>query len=49
VARELVHIFNKSKEPSLRLKLDYEKAYDGVSWEFLFEILSCRVFSERRT
>jgi hypothetical protein len=40
LAHDLVHIFNKSKEPGLRLKLDYKKAYDRVNLEFLFEILS---------
>ena len=47
VAHEFVHSIHKSKEPGVILKLDYEKAYDRVSWDFLFEILSSRGFSEK--
>jgi hypothetical protein len=45
VAHELVHSLHPSKKPDLVLKLDYEKAYDCVSWDFLFEILASRGFS----
>jgi hypothetical protein len=29
------------------LKLDYEKAYDRISWDFMFEVLESRGFSSR--
>ena len=45
VAHELVHSLNISGDPGIILKLDYEKAYDRVSWDFLFEILRTRGFS----
>ena len=45
VAHELVHSLHSSKKPRVVLKLDYEKAYDRVSWDFLFEVLRTRQFS----
>jgi len=45
IAHELVHSVHKDKEPGCIIKLDYEKAYDRVSWEFLFEILESRCFN----
>ena len=44
-AHELVHSLYKNKKRGVILKLDYEKAYDRVSCEFLFEILESRGFS----
>jgi hypothetical protein len=47
VALEIVHSLNKSNSPGLFIKLDYEKAYDRVSWDFLFEVLKSRGFSSQ--
>jgi len=44
VAHELVHSVHQSGEPRIILKLDYEKAYDRVSWSFLFHMLEARGF-----
>jgi hypothetical protein len=35
---------HKNKESGVILKLDYEKAYDRVSWSFLEEMLVSRGF-----
>ncbi|KAM0877047.1 hypothetical protein ACQ4PT_035764 [Festuca glaucescens] len=40
-------MFRQSKTPAIMLKLDIEKAFDTVSWEFLLEILAARGFSQR--
>ena len=39
MAHEIVHSINKSGEKGVVIKLDYEKAYDRVSWPFLFDML----------
>ena len=45
VAHEVVHSVHSSQQAGVVLKLDYEKAYDWVSWDFLFEILRTWNFS----
>ena len=45
VAHEIVHSIHSSHVPGVVLKLDYEKAYNRVSWDFLFEVLKTRNFS----
>jgi hypothetical protein len=43
VAYEVVHILHKSKTPWIIIKLDYEKTYDRINLDFLFEVLRIRV------
>jgi hypothetical protein len=44
---EVLHETKKQKEVGVILKLDFEKAYDKVSWRFLMECLKLRRFSEK--
>ena len=43
-AHEIIHKVHRKKESGVVLKLDYEKAYDRVSWNFLEEMLFSRGF-----
>lgn len=45
VAHEIVHSVHSSGEEGVIVKIDYEKAYDRVSWAFLFHMLESRSFS----
>jgi hypothetical protein len=42
---EIAHELKKKKLGGLFLKLDFEKAYDRVSWDFLREVLKQKGFS----
>ena len=44
---EIIHETKKKKEMGIILKLDFEKAYDKVNWNFLFEYMQMRGFSEK--
>jgi hypothetical protein len=46
-AHEIIHVEVKCKDKGVILKLDYEKAYDRVSWNFLEEMLQSRGFGSR--
>ena len=43
-AHEVIHDVHSRKEKGLVLKIDYEKAYDKVNLDFLYEILNLRGF-----
>ena len=45
-AHEIIHEIARKKEAGIVLKLDYEKAYDRVNWDFLVEVLTSRGFSK---
>jgi hypothetical protein len=45
VANEVVHEIQSQKKPSFLFKVDFEKAYDSVSWEFLLYVMACIGFS----
>ena len=43
-AHEIIHEVHRSKDSEVILKLDYENAYDRVSWSFLEDMLKSRNF-----
>jgi hypothetical protein len=47
IDHEVVHSVHKSQQPRVILKLYYEKAYDRVSWSFLFSMMAARGFSNK--
>ena len=44
---EVMHETKTRKEVGVILKLDFEKAYDKVCWDFLFENLKHRNFGSK--
>ena len=46
-AHEIIHEVARKKEAGIILKIDYEKAYDTVNWNFLLEVLKSRCFSAK--
>ncbi|CAL5367336.1 unnamed protein product [Camellia sinensis] len=40
IANEVVDGWKKAKQQGLIIKLDFEKAFDSVNWEFLFSLMS---------
>jgi hypothetical protein len=46
LAHEILHETKRKKRIGVVLKLDFEKAYDKVSWEFLIQCLKKRGFNE---
>lgn len=47
MAHEAIHEVHSSGRHGVVLKLDYEKAYDRVNWDFLVEMLTSRGFGNK--
>ncbi|KAJ4786820.1 RNA-directed DNA polymerase (reverse transcriptase)-related family protein [Rhynchospora pubera] len=47
MAREVIANMSSCGDPAVLLKLDFSKAFDSVSWPFLFSILQTRGFPTR--
>jgi hypothetical protein len=45
LVRQLARKINAKKETGVLLKLDISRAFDSLSWSFLFEVLRCLGFS----
>jgi hypothetical protein len=42
---ELIHEAKRKNRQGIMVKLDFEKAYDKVDWEYLFHCISQKCFS----
>ncbi|KHN06639.1 hypothetical protein glysoja_048361, partial [Glycine soja] len=47
IANEVVEEARRSKRPCMVFKVDFEKAYDSVSWQFLFYMMGRMGFHDR--
>lgn len=45
--REIMHETKRINQTGIILKLDFEKTYDKVNWDFLFNCLNIRGFSPK--
>nr|CAD1827918.1 unnamed protein product [Ananas comosus var. bracteatus] len=46
-AHILVHHLHSSKQQAALLKIDFDRAFDHINWNFLFELLQARGFGQR--
>src|ERR1044072_453739 len=47
VANELIHEAKNKRKPTLVLKVDFEKAYDSIDWDFLVYMMRRMRFNEK--
>jgi hypothetical protein len=47
ILHETLHELQKKKQSGLILKIDFEKAYDKVNWQFLQQVLRMKGFSQK--
>jgi hypothetical protein len=48
VLHETIHEIHRKKMSGVILKIDFEKAYDKVNWDFLQQSLRMKGFSDKR-
>lgn len=46
ILHEAIHELKKEKIPGVVFKIDFEKAYDRVQWEFLYEVMQKKNFGQ---
>nr|CAD1826001.1 unnamed protein product [Ananas comosus var. bracteatus] len=46
-AHILIHHLHSSKHKAALLKIDFERAFDHINWDFLFQLLSARGFGTK--
>jgi hypothetical protein len=44
ILHETIHYMHKSKKSGVLFKVDFEKAYDKINWEFLFSVMKMKGF-----
>ncbi|CAL5415768.1 unnamed protein product [Camellia sinensis] len=49
IANEIVDGWKKARKKGMLIKLDFEKAYDSINWEFLFSMLANFGFGSKWT
>jgi len=47
VAQEVIHSLKNSRNKGMLIKMDLEKAYDHLSWDYLGGILKAHGFDKR--
>jgi Reverse transcriptase (RNA-dependent DNA polymerase) len=47
VAHKILHSMHRSKEPGILLKLDFEKTFDNVDWNYILNTFKQREFNHK--
>ena len=47
VAHEIIHYARVQKQKGILVKIDFEKAYDKINWDFIFQMLISRGFGNK--
>ena len=47
IENELIDHWQKQREKGVIYKLDIEKAFDGIHWQFLMKVIQCMAFNSK--